>query len=122
MNVFTTTGVGFSSGMPKPLGSTTANPLKLSTLDERQMQIGSAPKDPEHMTTTFAQALNEALGNVEGLSKKSEDLTTKAIYDPDSVEAHEVIIASQKARFALNLTKTIADGAVRTFRELTNPR
>ncbi|WP_425435257.1 flagellar hook-basal body complex protein FliE [Leptonema illini] len=86
------------------------------------MQIGSAPKDPEHMTTTFAQALNEALGNVEGLSKKSEDLTTKAIYDPDSVEAHEVIIASQKARFALNLTKTIADGAVRTFRELTNPR
>lgn len=69
MNVFTTTGVGFSSGMPKPLGSTTANPLRLSTLDERHMQIGSAPKDPEHMTTTFAQALNEALGNVEGFRR-----------------------------------------------------
>jgi flagellar hook-basal body complex protein FliE len=122
MNIYTTTGVGFSSGMPKPLGSTTANPLRLKTLHERHMQISSEPEDPETVATTFAEALNQALGNVETLSQKSEDLTRKAIYDPDSVEAHEVIIASQKARFALNLTKTIADGAVRTFRELTNPR
>ncbi len=122
MNIVSTTGVRFNSGMPEVGGSTTANPLRMKTLNDRHMQIASEPKDPEHVTTTFAQALGEALGNVEALSKRSEDLTVKAVYDPDSVEAHEVILASQKARFALNLTKTIADGAVRTFRELTSQR
>ncbi|HNE24497.1 MAG TPA: flagellar hook-basal body complex protein FliE, partial [Leptospiraceae bacterium] len=44
------------------------------------------------------------------------------IYDPDSVEVHDVMIAAEKSRFALTLTKTVADGLVRTFRELTQPR
>ena len=122
MNIVTTTGVGFSSGMPKPLGSTTVNPLKLSTNNEKHMQISASPANPDHVVSTFAQALTEALGNVETLSTKSDDLMTQAVYEPDSVEAHEVLIAAQKARFALNLTKTVSDGVVRSFRELTSPR
>lgn len=122
MNIVTTTGVGFSSGMPKPLGSTTTNPLKLATSFDRHMQIGKTIENPEHLNSSFANALNQALGNVEELNQRSEDLTNKAIYEPDTVEAHEVLIAAQKSRFALNLTKTVADGVVRSFRELTNPR
>lgn len=122
MNIVTTTGVGFSSGMPKPLGSTTINPLKLATSSDRHLQISKTTENPETVNSTFAAALNQALGSVEELNQRSEDLTTKAIYEPDSVEAHEVLIAAQKARFALNLTKTVADGVVRSFRELTNPR
>jgi flagellar hook-basal body complex protein FliE len=66
--------------------------------------------------------LSRALEDVESVDSRSRDLTTKAIYDPDSVEVHDVMIAAEKSRFALTLTKTVADGLVRTFRELTQPR
>lgn len=122
MKVFTSTGVQFPSAFPKPEGSRTTNPLRLQTLSDRHMQLSGAPPEADHAVTSFADALNQALGNVETLNERSESLTEKAIYDPDSVEAHDVIIATQKARFAMNLTKTLADGAVRSFRELTNPR
>lgn len=122
MKVFTSTGVQFPSAFPKPEGARTANPLRLQTLSDRHMQVSAKPPEADHAVTSFADALNQALGNVEALNERSESLTEKAIYDPDSVEAHEVIIATQKARFAMNLTKTLADGAVRSFRELTNPR
>jgi hypothetical protein len=56
------------------------------------------------------------------LSNQSEDLTKKAVYDPDNVDVHEIMIASQKARFALNLTKTIIDGSIRAYKELTSGR
>lgn len=122
MKVFSSTGVQFPSGFPRPEGSRTANPLRLQTASDRHLQISKVPEEPDHAVTSFAGALQQALGNVEALSDRADLLTEKAVYDPDSVEAHEVIIAAQKARFALNLTKTMADGFVRTFRELTNPR
>ena len=122
MDIFSTTGIQTSSMIPHPVGSQTTNPLRLRTANERHMNIGSTPPDPNKVATNFSDALNEALGQVEQLDQKSEALTQKAIYDPDSVEIHDVMIAAQKSRFALNLTKTVADGLVRTIRELTAGR
>jgi flagellar hook-basal body complex protein FliE len=44
------------------------------------------------------------------------------IYNPNSVEAHEVMIASEKARISLTFTKTVVDGIIRAYRDLTNLR
>ena len=86
------------------------------------MQIASTPPDPNKVVSNFSNALTEALGQVEQLDQRSNELTRKSIYDPDSVEVHDVMIAAQKSRFALTLTKTVADGLVRTIRELTAGR
>ncbi len=122
MKIFSYPGVQFPSGFPKVEGSDREKPIRLKVLNEKHMQISEKPQEPEYFLSSFANSLNQMLGNVESLANQSKELTKKAIYDPDSVDIHEIMIASQKARFALNLTKTLTDGLVRAYRELTTPR
>lgn len=128
MKIFSYSGVQFPSGQPKVFGAETISPLKLKTSHEKHIQISQKPPlneivpEKERFLTNFADSLNQLLGSVESLSNESDELTKKAIYDPDSIDVHEVMIAAQKARFALNLTKTITDGVIRAYKELTMPR
>lgn len=119
-------GIQFSGGMPQFLQSARmprpAN-SNLSVSDARHIQLGGAPGPAvSNPGKAFGDFLTDAVGQVEAVDARSRDLTAKSIFDPDSVEVHEVMIAAEKSRFALNLTKTVADGLVRTFRELTQPR
>lgn len=122
MDIFSTSGIQTSSMIPRPVGAQTTNPMQMRMENDRHMQIASTPPDPNKVVTNFSDALNEALGQVEKLDNHSQEMTRKAVYDPDSVEVHDVMIAAQKSKFALNLTKTVADGFVRTIRELTAGR
>ena len=78
--------------------------------------------EPAHILNDFAQMTKKALTNVEDLDKHSDSIIRQSVINPDSVEPHEVIIAAQKARLALNLTKTVVEGFVRSYRELTSLR
>jgi len=120
-------GIQFPGGMPQFRPSArTPHPANasLTISDSRHMQIGGSPQAQMAAGPAkgFGDFLTEAVTQVEAVDAKSRDLTAKSIFDPDSVEVHEVMIAAEKGRFALNLTKTVADGLVRTFRELTQPR
>ncbi len=122
MNILSTKGVEFSGGQPRVMTAFRSNAFDMKISREEHMVPGRTAPVPEAFAGSFAQALQEALGGVEKLDKESTALTARAVYDPDSVEAHEVMLAAEKAKFALNLTKTVADGVVRTFRELTAPK
>ncbi|MCB1309355.1 MAG: flagellar hook-basal body complex protein FliE [Leptospiraceae bacterium] len=123
MQVYSTPGVGFAGGMPRIQGSDTgAVDFPLKTTLPRHMTPVNQPPSPERVSEGFGHALQEAVRRVEGLDNNAQQLTAKSVYAPDEVDAHEVVLAAEKARFALNLTKTLADGFVRTYRELTNPR
>ncbi|MCU0821579.1 MAG: flagellar hook-basal body complex protein FliE [Spirochaetes bacterium] len=79
-----------------------------------------APDDD--ISSSFADVLKKAIGNVNDLQVESEGLSQKMIYEPESVDIHTVMIAAQKAEIALNFTKAIRDDAIRSFRELMNLR
>lgn len=119
MKILASTAGQLNGAMPQLKKLQTVNPLGLKTSNDRHMQILSPGPVKE---STFQDYLAGAISTTEQLSKNSEKLTQQAVIDPDSVEVHEIMIASQKARFALNLTKTVADGLVRTYRELTAGR
>ncbi len=128
MEIYSTRGVGFPNGQPRLWHgegresiASRAN-INMRSTDPRHMSPATRPADADRVTEGFAAALGEALRRVEQQGQQSEQLTRRAIYEPDSVDVHEVMIAAQKSSFALNLTKSLADGFVRTFRELTNPR
>ncbi len=76
----------------------------------------------DDISSSFADALKSALNKVNNLQGESDELTNKMIYDPGSVDIHNVMIAAQKAEIALNFTKTVRDDAIRAFRELMNLR
>ena len=128
MKIFSYSGVQFPSGYPKVYGAERISPFRLNTNHEKHLQITQKPPltdiapENERFASNFAQALNQLLGSVEKLSNQSEDLTKKAVYDPDNVDVHEIMIAAQKSRFALNLTKTILDGSIRAYKELISGR
>ncbi|MFN3603162.1 MAG: flagellar hook-basal body complex protein FliE [Leptonema sp. (in: bacteria)] len=128
MKIFSYSGVQFPSGFPKVEKGETINPLQLKTSHEKHMKISQKPylndlvPNQERIATNFAESLNQFINSVESLTTESDELTKKAVYDPDSVDVHEIMIAAQKSRFAINLTKTVTDGLVRAYKELITPR
>jgi flagellar hook-basal body complex protein FliE len=67
--------------------------------------------------TSFSDVLQGYLKNVDNTIKESSTLTTKAVTgEIDNI--HDVTIASQKAKLALELTVTIRDKAVESYQEI----
>ena len=117
--------------------------MNLSSINSSISQYSSTPKgnqigvnttDPLHFGNTpsidktddisesFSEVLKKSLEKVNDTQVTADDLTQKMIYNPNSVEAHEVMIASEKARISLTFTKTVVDGIIRAYRDLTNLR
>lgn len=67
--------------------------------------------------TSFTDVLQGYLNGVNQTLQQSEDLSTKlATGEIDNI--HDVTIASQKAKLALDLTVTIRDKAVEAYQEI----
>ncbi|MFK9090580.1 flagellar hook-basal body complex protein FliE [Bacillus salipaludis] len=67
--------------------------------------------------TEFAGVLQNYLENVDNTVKQAADLSTKvATGEVDNI--HDVMIASQKAQLALELTVTVRDKAVEAYQEM----
>ncbi|WP_066366977.1 flagellar hook-basal body complex protein FliE [Neobacillus fumarioli] len=67
--------------------------------------------------TSFANVLQGYLQNVDSTVKQADDLTTKlAAGEVDNL--HDVMIASEKAKLALELTVTMRDKAVEAYQDI----
>lgn len=97
---------------------------KVSVKIEDQRHYGDVkePVAPDYVAESFSEAMRNAFKSVNDLQVEADELTQKMVYDPNSVDAHEVMVASEKARVALTFTKTLADGVVRGYRDLTSMR
>jgi flagellar hook-basal body complex protein FliE len=67
--------------------------------------------------TAFMDVLNGYLNNVNNTVKQSENLTAK-IATGEVENIHDVTIAAQKAKLALELTVTVRDKAVESYQEI----
>jgi flagellar hook-basal body complex protein FliE len=73
--------------------------------------------DTNQSSTSFANVLKGYLDHVDATVKQSSDLAVKAAAgEIDNV--HDVMIASQKAKLALELTVTVRDKAVEAYQEM----
>ncbi len=101
------------------------SPLKTThpthMLGKNSLQMAQAPEG-EESGSKFLSLIQSALAKVEQADVKAKKMTVQAIVDPSSIELHEVLIAAEKARFALNLTKNLSDMFIRTYRDLSNVR
>jgi flagellar hook-basal body complex protein FliE len=93
----------------------TSNPLHYGNQVKREPGY-------DDVSSSFADSLMKALGKVNDLQTNAEDLGQKMIYEPDSVDIHTVMLATQKAEVALSFTKAVRDEAIRAYRELINLR
>lgn len=96
--------------------------VSVKTTNDRHYADTKEPLSPDYVVENFSQALKNAISSVNAQQVKADELSQKIVSDPKSVEPHEVMIAAEKARVSLQFTKTIADGVVRAYRELTTMR
>ena len=94
--------------------------MNVSSVSSGLIKINQNPFqkiEPDKSKTSFAGVLQGYLENVDKTVKQAADLTTKlAAGEIDNV--HDVTIASQKAKLALELTTTIRDKAVESYQEI----
>ena len=93
----------------------TTNPLHYGNKVKRETGY-------DDVSTSFADSLMKALGQVNDLQVDSEKLQERMIVEPEAVDIHTVMIATQKAEVALNFAKAVRDEAIRAYRELINLR
>lgn len=78
--------------------------------------------ETDDVSSSFKDMFNSAIGRINDLQVNTEELTQKMVYEPESVDIHQVMIATQKAEIALGFTKAVRDEAIRAYRELMNLR
>ncbi|NMB13227.1 MAG: flagellar hook-basal body complex protein FliE [Firmicutes bacterium] len=66
----------------------------------------------------FAQVLQNALLSVDSAQKDADRLTEAFIMGQASVEIHDVVLAAEKARLALDLTVSIRNKLVEAYQEI----
>ncbi|MCC5816608.1 MAG: flagellar hook-basal body complex protein FliE [Leptospira sp.] len=77
---------------------------------------------PDQVAGTFGEVLKKAFEEVNDQQVIADEMTQKLAFDPNSVDIHDVMISAEKARMSLTFTKTMADGFIRAYRELTQLR
>ncbi len=126
MQIASTQGVYFPNGFPQVAGARRQSSIVMRTSDPRHMTPAGMPASSsqieESSSGNFAATLQKALRSIENMEGASKSLTRRAAYEPDTVELHTVLLAAQKSRFVLNLTKALTDSVSRTFRELSSLR
>jgi flagellar hook-basal body complex protein FliE len=71
-----------------------------------------APKD------SFSQVLFNAIDSVNTEQTTSDDLEEKMVLNPEAVDIHEVMIASEKARLSVSFLKSISEKAIRAYNDI----
>ncbi|GBF50607.1 flagellar hook-basal body protein FliE [Leptospira ryugenii] len=96
--------------------------VSVQRTDNRHYGKTNEAKSPDEVAGTFADAMKKAFEQINDQQVTADEMTQKIVFDPNSVELHEVMIAAEKARISLTFAKTMTDGFVRAYRELTTLR
>lgn len=80
------------------------------------------PVSEQTATMGFRNALVQSLEDVNSYQKQHEQLSVQAVTNPDSVDPHDVTIASSRAQLSLSITKNVLDRVIQAYRDITNLR
>jgi flagellar hook-basal body complex protein FliE len=97
----------------------------VSMVATNRMHFGSSKiteRKPDEFISDFANSLEKAFYKVNDLQLESDRLTEAMAVRPDSVDIHDVTIAAEKARLALQFTKSVVERITQAYRELSNLR
>lgn len=71
---------------------------------------------------SFADLMMDGINDVNDKQNLFEDLSAKAVIDPDSVDAHDVTIALAESTMSLNIAKNVIDRVLRAYQTITTLR
>ena len=96
----------------------TGNNVSLKTTMKKHISDKVSTPANDDPVRPFADVLLSAVNDVNNLQQNAAGLEQKLVIDPDSVNIHEVMIASEKARLSLSLMKTLTDKALKAYTDI----
>ncbi|MDQ0199555.1 flagellar hook-basal body complex protein FliE [Neobacillus ginsengisoli] len=91
--------------------------MNVSSVSSSSINFNQNSIQKTESKSSFADVLQGYLQNVDSTVKQAEDLTTKAAAgEVDNI--HNVTIASEKAKLALEMTVAVRDKAVESYSEI----
>ena len=88
---------------------------------KRLMEKDYSEENP-NPEASFGQLLLKALGDVNAEQTNMYKLTEQLQTDPNSINIHDLTIASAKANLSLSMTKELLERGIRAYKEITNIR
>ena len=100
-----------------------SKPSDLQSLGQKITAQGKAiGADAVIRSGTFSDAMLGALDKVSAQNQFASNLNQAALVDPDSVNVEDVSLAMAEASTSLNLTRTILNRLVQSWRDIINTR
>jgi flagellar hook-basal body complex protein FliE len=78
--------------------------------------------DESSGASDFSSKIFEKLSQVNAIQQESMELTRNFLTDPDSVDAHDLMMSLTEASVSLELTKQVVDRVIRAYRDITGTR
>lgn len=92
------------------------NPLHLDSAGQ------TGPTNGPKQKNDFGNMLLKAINGANNVTQKSLSLEQKSIVDPQSVNAHDVMIAMAESNMAISMTKAVVDRVLRAYQDIINIR
>ncbi len=86
-------------------------------IENKTNQAKAAQPTPKEQWGLFVEKLNTAIEEVDALAKNSEKLTQDLVLGRAD-NLHEVMIAAEKAKTAMNLTIELRNKAIEAYKEI----
>jgi flagellar hook-basal body complex protein FliE len=97
------------------------SPLRTDIVDKLKLKMDEE-KNAISPEQDFGNLLMKALDDVNTLQLEPDRLNEKMLTEPNSVDVHDITLASAKATLSLSITKELMDRALRAYKEIINVR
>lgn len=98
------------------------NPGLKTTSDLHFNENGLIKPGAEAKAAPFSQVLFDAVNQTGSLENDYDDLENQMVLNPEKVDVHEVMIASEKARMSLSFLKSITEKAMKAYNDIMTLR
>ena len=98
------------------------DPMQIARTHPNHLQGKYEPLASRSGAGDFEGALIRSLEEVNSLQMQHEQLSVRAVVDPQSVDAHDLTIAAAKATTSLSIAKNVVDRVVQAYRDITSLR
>ncbi|MGL4676072.1 MAG: flagellar hook-basal body complex protein FliE [Brevinema sp.] len=107
--------------------------MKIGTSSLQKTTLSMAQLDPRHINKnqanntkdiekSFAEVFFNAVNQINDQQTQADQLQQAAITAPDSVNVADILIATEKARLAVGMLKSVTERATRAYTEMMNIR
>ncbi len=96
--------------------------LQMNQLDARHINKNSSKAVTTDVEQSFGEVFFNAVNQVNNQQTEASQLQQAAVIAPESVNVHDILIATEKATMSFQMMRALTERATRAYTEIMNIR